>query len=263
MSLSADVRRNFVIAIYGVGNPAPGDVERSLSATLSAIDAAFEVHEFDWNAFAPHAPRTRNRVWRYGRLFSGSFAAAAWFRTTGPTRLERVRTAVDAAVHVLWAGTQSTFLVMIAAAAALHLAGAASDVFSSWLHPLTTAGVLPGGVGSRAASVSSDTLRLALELLRSGTAATLALVAASLTIAALQAVVCRSMRPLAITVRRHVFLLLLGPCALLSLMMFRREDRESPLAVMESGGYWLLMALGIAGMGVISIFLGGARTTLG
>jgi hypothetical protein len=263
MSMRADVRRNFVIAIYGVGNPAPGDVERSLSATLSAVDAAFDVHEFDWNAFAPHAPRARNRLWRYGRLFSGSFAAAAWFRTTRTAGLERLRTAVDAAVHVLWAGTQSAFLTMSAAAAVLHLGGAASVLFSSWLQPLTMSGVLPGDVGSRAASVSSDVLVVTLELIRYGTTATLALVAASLSIAVLQAVMCRSMRPLPITVRRHVFLLLLGPCALLSLILFHREDRESPLAVMESGGYWILMALGIGAMGAISIFLGGARTTLG
>lgn len=128
---------------------------------------------------------------------------------------------------------------------------------------LTTVGVLPGGVGWRASALSSDVLALALRAITYGTATTLALVGASLSTAVLEALLRRSTRPLALTVRRHVFLLLLAPCVLLSVMIFRREDRESPLEVMESGGYWIVMALGIAAMGVISIFLGGARTTLG
>jgi hypothetical protein len=33
MSMRAGVRRSFVIAIYGVGNPAPGDVGSSAAVT--------------------------------------------------------------------------------------------------------------------------------------------------------------------------------------------------------------------------------------
>jgi hypothetical protein len=62
--MGADPQRHFVIAIYGVGNPAPGDVERSLQATLSAAaeGVPLEVREFDWNAFAVHAPRAKGRL---------------------------------------------------------------------------------------------------------------------------------------------------------------------------------------------------------
>ena len=90
----AGPQRHFVIAIYGVGNPAPGEVQRSLESTLNAVAAGvpLEVHEFDWNAIAIHAPRATGRLWRYSQLFSGSFASAAWFRASHPTRVERAVT---------------------------------------------------------------------------------------------------------------------------------------------------------------------------
>jgi hypothetical protein len=162
--MSADARRHFVIAIYGVGNPAPGDVEHSLGATLHAVaeGISLEVHEFDWNEFAAQAPRTTDRLWRYAQLFSGSFSSAAWFRTSCPTRIERARTAVDAAVHGMWAATQSVFAVSVILGVILYLVGATSDFLSGWVRPLISVGALPGGVGWRASVLGGNVLALAV-----------------------------------------------------------------------------------------------------
>lgn len=262
--MSADARRHFVIAIYGVGNPAPGDVERSLAATLDAVadGMPFEVHEFDWNQFAAHAPRAKGRLWRYAQWFSGSFASAAWVRTSRPTSLERARAPVDAVAHGLWAATQSLFAVMVVLGIALSVVGALSDAFSGWIRPLTSVGVLPGGVGWRASVLGSDLLGLGYGTIRYGSVTTAALLAVSIAMAVLEALVLRSTRPLAATARRHAFVVLLVPCVLLSLVTFRREDRESLFDVAHSIGYWILMAIGIAAMAIVSIFFGGARTTL-
>jgi hypothetical protein len=64
-----------VIAIYGVGNPMPGEIERSLRATLNSVapGTSISIHEFDWNQFA-HTRGARTRqlaVWRVVRRRAG------------------------------------------------------------------------------------------------------------------------------------------------------------------------------------------------
>jgi len=86
-----DAERHFVIAIYGVGNPASGEISRALATTLRDVvgSAPVEIHEFDWNAFVPHAPRQGGRTWRYALWFSSSFVSAAWCRASAPRFIER------------------------------------------------------------------------------------------------------------------------------------------------------------------------------
>jgi len=259
----AGPQRHFVIAIYGVGNPAPGEVQRSLESTLNAVAAGvpLEVHEFDWNAIAIHAPRATGRLWRYSQLFSGSFASAAWFRASHPTRVERVRTCIDAVTHGAWAATQSLFALFAIIAVVLFLLGATSHTLSGWVRPMIAVGVVPPGVGWRASALSGHAFGLAVLLLRYGGLLTAVCLVASVMLALLEALLERSMRPIAVTARRHVLIMLLVPCALLSLS-FTNEASKPTFDQDTLLGLSALAILSIVIVGFISAIFGGFRSTL-
>jgi hypothetical protein len=259
-----EVRPQHVIAIYGVGNPAPGEVERSLRATLDAAapGAAITIHEFDWNQFAEHARRSSRGTAQYGAWFAGSFAAAAWCRPLQPSTLERVRSIVDVAVHGLWAATQSLTTLLLAVALLGFLTSEVSSLLAGWVHPFTLVGMLPAGVGWRAAAIAGRSLDLAAFVVRNGAMATALSIALSLAIAVVEALGLRSLRPLAVTIRRHVFVLLLAPCTLLSLVMSQRSTRGPLVSWSWLAGYVGLGAFGVLVMGIVSIFTGGSASTI-
>lgn len=98
--------------------------------------------------------------------------------------------------------------------------------------------------------------------LRSGAAATGFLIAVSLPIALGEAIATRALRPLAVTLRRHVFVLLLVPCALLSLIMTERSSRGVLVSWAYVGSYLGLGLFGVLIMGGVSVFAGGMAPTV-
>lgn len=246
-----------------MGNPAPGDVQRSLESTLHTVAAGvpLEVHEFDWNAIAVHAPRATGRLWRYSQLFSGSFASAAWLRSSCPTRVERVRTGIDAVTHGVWAATQSLFATFAIVAGLLFLLGATSHALSGWVRPMIAVGVVPPGVGWRASALSGDCVGLAVFVLRYGSLLTAVCLVASMMLALVEALFVRSMRPITVTARRQALILLLVPCALLSLT-FMNEASKPMFGKDSLLGLSALWTLALVVIGVISTLFGGFRTTL-
>jgi hypothetical protein len=261
--MSTAPERHFVIAIYGVGNPAPGDVQRSLASTLNAVapGVPLEVREFDWNAIAVHAPRASGRLWRYSELFSGSFASAAWFRTLCPTRIERVRTGIDAVAHGAWAVTQSLVVILTITATFLFLLGATSSALSPWVGPMVALGVVPPGVGWRASALSGYAFELAVLLLRYGVLLTAVCLAASMLLAFLEALFSWSTTPIAVTARRHALILLLVPCTLLSLTFANEAsapafDKEGLVGL---SGFAMVALIFV---GFMSVVFGGFRSTL-
>lgn len=256
-------QRHFVIAIYGVGNPAPGDVERSLRATLDTVASGVpvEVHEVDWNAVAVHAPRGTGRLWKYARHFSRSFAAAAWHRPLHLTPGDRVRMGIDAIAHVVWAASQSLFALFVMVAALLFLIEAVTSLFSHWVRVIALLGIVPPGVGLRAAQLRGEVLDFSVFILGYGGLLTASCFVVSLLAALLESVFRQSLKPIAVTARRYVLVVLLVPCTLLSLSFTNEEER--PLFGKDYvEGLLAWTVIGLVVVTVMTTFLGGFQSTL-